>query len=231
MSKNDSSNLGYLGYSFQIKLLKQLVEDHKFSESIIHIIDPNYFDNEYMKLMIVNLKNHLSKYETIPTYETLFNLIKVEIKREIARESATELVKEVQGTDNKDCLHVQDVAIRFFKQQELKKATQKIQKILDTGDFDRYDECEELIKQAISVGTETDEGVDVFHAIEDVLDEDYRNPIPTGLHGIDSLMGGGLAKGELGVILAAFGVGKTTIMTRMANTAYLEGKNVVQIFS
>jgi hypothetical protein len=43
-------------------------------------------------------------------------------------------------------------------------------------------------------------------------------------------MGGGLSKGELGVILAAFGVGKTTIMTRMANTAYLMGKNVVQIF-
>lgn len=43
-------------------------------------------------------------------------------------------------------------------------------------------------------------------------------------------MGGGLSKGELGVILAAFGVGKTTLMTRMANSAYLEGKNVVQIF-
>jgi hypothetical protein len=50
------------------------------------------------------------------------------------------------------------------------------------------------------------------------------------LVGIDNLMGGGLSKGELGVILAAFGVGKTTLMTRMANSAYLEGKNVVQIF-
>jgi hypothetical protein len=63
-----------------------------------------------------------------------------------------------------------------------------------------------------------------------VLSEDFRNPIATGLTGIDNLMGGGLSKGELGVILAAFGVGKTTIMTRMANTAYLMGKNVVQIF-
>jgi replicative DNA helicase len=206
------------------------VEDHKFSETIISIVDPNYFDNEYMRLIVASLKDYYEKYETIPSYETIFNLIKTQVRREIARESAVELIKEVKESDNKDCLHTQDVAIKFCKQQELKKATQKIQKILDNGDFDRYEECEELVKQAISVGTEKDEGIDIFHAIEDVLSEDFRSPIATGLTGIDNLMGGGLSKGELGVILAAFGVGKTTIMTRMANTAYLTGKNVVQIF-
>ena len=230
MTKNESINLGYLGYSFQVKLVKQLVEDHKFSETIISIVDPNYFDNEYMRLIVASLKDYYEKYETIPSYETIFNLIKTQVRREIARESAVELIKEVKESDNKDCLHIQDVAIKFCKQQELKKATQKIQKILDNGDFDRYEECEELVKQAISVGTEKDEGIDIFHAIEDVLSEDFRSPIATGLTGIDNLMGGGLSKGELGVILAAFGVGKTTIMTRMANTAYLTGKNVVQIF-
>jgi RecA/RadA recombinase len=183
-----------------------------------------------MRLIVASLKDYYEKYETIPSYETIFNLIKTQVRREIARESAVELIKEVKESDNKDCLHTQDVAIKFCKQQELKKATQKIQKILDNGDFDRYEECEELVKRAITVGTEKDEGVDMFHAIEDVLSDDFRNPIPTGLVGIDNLMGGGLSKGELGVILAAFGVGKTTIMTRMANTAYLDGKNVVQIF-
>lgn len=230
MSKNESLNLGYLGYSFQVKLVKQLIEDHKFSESIITIIDANYFDNEYMRLIVASLKDYYEKYEITPSYETIYNIIKSEVRREITRESATELIKEVKESDNRDCLHTQDVAIKFCKQQELKKATQKIQKILDGGDFDRYEECEELVKQAISVGVVKDEGVDIFHGIEDVLSEDFRSPIPTGLTGIDNLMGGGLSKGELGVILAAFGVGKTTLMTRMANSAYLEGKNVVQIF-
>ena len=43
-------------------------------------------------------------------------------------------------------------------------------------------------------------------------------------------MNGGLAKGELGVILAPTGVGKTTILTRFANTAFNMGYNVLQIF-
>lgn len=230
MAKKKGLNLGYLGHTFQIKLLKQIIEDYKFSENIISIVDPNYFDNEYMRLIVASIKDYYEEYDTIPTYSTIRDNINIGIKREIPRESAIELLREIQSTDNKDCLHIQDTSIKFCKQQELKKATQKIQKILDSGDFDRYQECEEMIKQAISVGTDKDEGIDVFHKIEDVLEDDFRSPIGTGLTSIDNLMGGGLAKGELGVILAAFGVGKTTLMTRLANNAYLEGKNVVQIF-
>ena len=230
MTKEKKVNLGYLGYSFQIRLVKQLVEDRKFSEEIMDIIEPQYFDNEYLRLLIASLKDYYEKYESIPTYETLFQLVKVDIKREIARESAIEMIKEVKNADHQDCLHTQEVAIKFCKQQELKKANNKIQKILEAGDFDRYDECEEILKEALLVGGEKDTGIDVFHAIEEVLSEDFRNPIPTGMIGIDNLMDGGLSKGELGVILAPFGVGKTTLITKMANTAYNLGYNVVQIF-
>jgi len=230
MGKEEVKNLGYLGYSFQIKLVKQMVEDTKFSESILDIISPNYFDNEYIRLIIASVKDYNENYDTIPAYDTIRQIIKSEVRREIARESALEMVKEIQESDSKDCLHTQEVAIKFCKQQELKKANQMIGKILDTGDFDRYEECEEILKQALTIGDTNDNGIDVFHAIEDVLSDDFRDPILTGIVGLDNLMGGGLAKGELGVILAPFGVGKTTLVTRMANTAYNLGYNVVQIF-
>jgi KaiC/GvpD/RAD55 family RecA-like ATPase len=51
-----------------------------------------------------------------------------------------------------------------------------------------------------------------------------------GIPGIDKLLKGGLAKGEIGVILAPTGVGKTTILTKIANTAFNLGYNVLQIF-
>ena len=230
MTKQKEKNLGYLGWSFQVKLVKQLIEDNKFSEEIIDIIDPKYFDNEYMRLIVASIKNYYESYDTIPSYVTLIELIRIDIKRDIARDSALEMIKEIKSSDNKDCLHTQEVATKFCKQQELKKATNKIQNILENGDFDRYDECEDILKVALSVGGEKDSGIDVFHAIDDVLCDDFRNPIPTGMIGIDNLMDGGLSKGELGVILAPFGVGKTTLITRMANTAYNMGYNVVQIF-
>jgi replicative DNA helicase len=66
--------------------------------------------------------------------------------------------------------------------------------------------------------------------MDEVLNDDFRHPIPMGIPGIDRLMKGGLAKGEIGVILAPTGVGKTTLMTKIANTAFNMGYNVIQIF-
>jgi replicative DNA helicase len=51
-----------------------------------------------------------------------------------------------------------------------------------------------------------------------------------GIAGIDNLLKGGLAKGELGVILAPTGVGKTTVLTKICNHAFNLGYNVLQIF-
>ena len=86
------------------------------------------------------------------------------------------------------------------------------------------------IREALQVG-EKDLGTqDVFDHLSTVLEDDYRHPIPMGIDGLDNLLNGGLAKGELGVILAPTGVGKTTILSKIANSAYNLGYNVLQIF-
>jgi len=66
--------------------------------------------------------------------------------------------------------------------------------------------------------------------LDDVLKDDFRHPIPMGITGIDNLLKGGLAKGELGVILAPTGVGKTTVLSKIANNGFNLGYNVLQVF-
>jgi KaiC/GvpD/RAD55 family RecA-like ATPase len=70
--------------------------------------------------------------------------------------------------------------------------------------------------------------MDIFHDIEHVLEDDFRKPIRTGIHGLDDIMDGGLARGELAVVLAPFGVGKTTMLTKNAQ-AMTDGLKVLQI--
>jgi replicative DNA helicase len=89
---------------------------------------------------------------------------------------------------------------------------------------------EGLIREALQVGEVEKGQTDVFDNLDTVLDEDYRHPIPMGITGIDKLLKGGLAKGEIGVILAPTGVGKTTVLCKIANTAFNLGYNVLQIF-
>jgi replicative DNA helicase len=87
-----------------------------------------------------------------------------------------------------------------------------------------------MVNKALQVGEIDEAEHDVFTNLDQVLDEDYRHPIPMGIAGIDNLLKGGLAKGELGVILAPTGVGKTTVLTKICNHAFNLGYNVLQIF-
>jgi replicative DNA helicase len=106
----------------------------------------------------------------------------------------------------------------------------KAQKIIDGGEFENYDTLEELVREALLVGSKDTTTMDVFSNLDQVLDEDYRHPIPMGIPGIDRLLKGGLAKGEIGVILAPTGVGKSTILTKISNHAFNLGFNVLQVF-
>jgi replicative DNA helicase len=101
---------------------------------------------------------------------------------------------------------------------------------LDNGEFENYDKLEELFRAAIQIGENGNKIEDVFNNLDDVLNEDFRHPIPMGIVGIDKLLKGGLAKGEIGVILAPTGVGKTTILSKIANSAFNNGYNVLQMF-
>lgn len=202
------STLGYLGQSFQLQLLNQLIVDEKFSTTIIDILDPTYFDSEHLRFISNEIKNYWEKYQTIPLISTLEQIVNQIVTKEITRDYVLDSLQEIKNVNQKDCMYVQDTALKFCKQQELKKATKKIDKILESGDFEKYDDCVEILKKAVSVGNHKDSGTEVFEGLDDVLSDDFRKPIPTGIVGLDNLMDGGLSKGELGVILAPFGVGK-----------------------
>lgn len=223
------TGFGYLGTSFQLKLLSQIILDPKFGDSIIPVINPKYFDNQNYRQLMVMVKDYYEKYESIPNFENLKQLIALEIKDDIQREYLVAIIKEISELTTEDSEFIKDKALKFCKQQELKKAVQRISGILEKGDFENYDQCEDILRKATVVGEDTDEGVEVMHSINDVLSDDFRKPIPTGIEGIDNCIGGGLGKGELGIFLAAMGVGKSTILTKFANTAYNLGHTVLQI--
>jgi len=223
-------NFDYLGNTFQIQLLNQLIVDKNFSSTIIDVLDGNYFDNKYFKIISQLTKEYYKKYESTPSFDTLEQLVKSEISQELVQKIVLDTLKQVQDAPFEGTLFVQEKALKFCKQQELQKAMEKAQKIITEGDFESYDKVEGLVRDALQVG-QTDTGItDIFSGLDTVLEEDYRHPIPMGIAGIDKLLKGGLAKGEIGVILAPTGVGKTTILTKIANTAYNLGYNVLQIF-
>jgi len=230
MAKVKRDSFGYLGADFQVRLVAQLLVDTRFAESIIDILDPNYFQDKSHKFMVSTIIDAYNDHNIIPDMGSLRFRLLDKIKDEYDLKYTLAQLKTVEDANLNDGLEVQDKGMRFCKQQELQKSIKEIQSIIDKGDFDRYEECEEILKKALEHGDNKDTGISVFDNIESVLLDDFRKPIPTGINGLDEVMDGGLAPSELGIILAPFGVGKTTMITKIANTAKDLGKNVLQIF-
>ena len=227
---SDKKNFSYLGNTFQIQLLNNIVIYKEFSNSIIDVIDPQYFDNQYFKIICQMIKEYYLKYEHIPTFNTIEQLTKSEVSSPMAQKNILDTLEQVKTVSDEGSIYVQEKSLKFCKQQELQRVMVKSQSIIDNGDFESYDKLEEMVRGALQVG-EVDKGTtDVFFNLSEVMDEDYRHPIPIGIPGIDNLLKGGLAKGEIGVILAPTGVGKSTFTTKIANHAFNLGYNVLQIF-
>ena len=225
-----NKNFDYLGSTFQIQLLNQIIVDKDFSRSIIDVIENNYFENKYFKIIIQMVKEYYTKYEHTPTFDTLEQITKSELQQELASKIVLDTLTKIKDAPTEGQEFVQEKALKFCKQQELQKAITKAQKVIDGGEFENYDTLETLVREALQVGEREDGMEDVFNNLDEVLNEDYRHPIPMGIPGIDRLLKGGLARGEIGVVLAPTGVGKSTLLTKISNHAFNLGYNVLQIF-
>ena len=76
-----NKNFEYLGSTFQLQLLNQIIVDKEFARSIIDVIQTNYFENRYFKIIIQMVKEYYVKYEHTPSFETLEQITKAELQQ------------------------------------------------------------------------------------------------------------------------------------------------------
>lgn len=214
--KNDRDNLGYLGTDFQYKLAKAFFEDKKFFMGINSIVNQNMFTDTSLRTCIGVLKEYYEKYELVPSYKTMEIELRQKAQNEMDREFLVETIKRIKETSSEGTESIHEKADKFFKQQNIVKVANEILKIASDGDITKYPECVELIQKAMEVGADDDMGISVFDNLDEVLSDEYRTPIPTGIGKVDETLEGGLGKGELGIIVGPSSFGKTSMTTAMA---------------
>ena len=216
----DKSNIGYLDIDFQYKLAKIFVEDSKFFESVASIVDQNAFTDSLLRKFVGTIKDYYSKESLIPSYDMLNIILREKSKTNTDIEEVDALIKKLKfETSLEGYIFVKDVALKFFKQQNLIRVANKILEIAGKGDIDRYAECQQLLDDASMVGQEDDFGYDIYELQDKALSNDYTVSIPTGISMLDDVLGGGLDKGKLGLLIAPAGFGKTSFTTAIDSFA------------
>lgn len=220
--KLDKNSLGYLGIDYQYRLVKCFVEDSKFFRELANIIEPAYFTDPLLRLFVDTVCRYYRRESMVPSYDTICIQLKDRATTEIEVAETDALIKKVKfETSLEGMTTVEELATKFFKQQNYAKIAKKIIECVEHGDDDKFDEIQHLWDEASLAGGGEDFGYSVFD--EDVENEAFSPtasvPIPTGVSALDAVLNGGLDKGKVGVIIGSSGFGKTTFATAIASYA------------
>ena len=173
---------------------------------------------------------YFTKYRSFPTPQLLISIVRENLADDtdlILKEQVVEFLHRLRSNpDMGDQQYVKDKSLDFCKRQAFKEALEKSVELIAT---DKFESVVGLMKEAVSVGMANSTGHDFFEDMEARFVKSNRAVCPTGLKRLDShdILRGGLGKGEIGVVTANTGVGKSHWLTCVGANAMRHGKNVI----
>jgi replicative DNA helicase len=222
-------NLGVFGKSFQENLCRLLLYDRPFCDQIKEVLDVGFFELKYLQLFTKKLFTYKDKYQVHPSNEALTSIFRSELEDEspVLQKQVRDFFVRLTAHDTiEDQEYTKSKALDFCKKQVLKDAIMKSVPLINRCSFE---EIEKLITDALRLGLDNDYGYDYIKDFEERFLIKCRNPISTGWHKIDKITHGGLGIGELTVVIAPTGAGKSHVLVHLGANAMKQGKNVVHI--
>ena len=221
------STLTQFGHVFQAKIITSLLVEQKFLQTICDILKPVYFDSDANKWLVGTIIAYFLEYKTSPTLEVM--KVKIDsmegMTNDIMQVSVIDNLKESwRNRESTDLKFVQEQTIEFCKNQVMKNAIMDSVDLIEVG---QYDQIKKIVDEAMKAGSDRDLGHEYIEGIEERLTKSARDTIKTGWDPVDEVMDGGLGKGELGIVVAPAGIGKTWCLQNIGAAAVKEGLDVV----
>lgn len=217
------NKLSAYGHSFRVKILFALLNDKHFLHNISDILLSEYFDSPSHKWIIDTILNYYSKYHTTPTMEVL----KMELKKEtndVLQLSIKEELKQAYTVTEDDIEYVKEEFFNFCKNQRLKEALLKSVDLLEAGE---YEDIRKLVDNALKAGVEKNVGHEYEKDIESRFREEEMKKVPFPWKVFNDNTDGGIGSGDLMLLFAPPGIGKSTVVANIAAYVAKCGKNVV----
>jgi replicative DNA helicase len=188
------------------------------------MLQAKYFESDANNWIVTTIQEYFEEYKSSPTLEVM--KVKMEkIDNDVLKTQIVQHLKDAwKFTEAQDLEYIKDQALDFCKNQEIKRAILQSVELLKSG---RYDEIKTNIDNAMKAGADKDIGHDYMTSIEERYTAAVRDVQPTPWEVINELTDGGLGKGELGVMVAPAGIGKSWALMNIGADAVKKGKTVL----
>ena len=221
------------GRDFQEKFCHLLLKDRSFCDQILEVFDVDFLELKFLKIFVNKVIDYKLEFNTHPSYDTMKAVIisgledsneavKKQVRDFFARIYKADMGVSVTGIDGEE--YIKKESLDFCKKQKLKEAMIKSVKLLKSSSFD---EIAKEMNEALKLGSDSNFGYDYIKDFEERFLLKSRNPISTGWQNLDEICRDGLGTGELGVVVAPTGAGKSMVLVHLGSQAIKAGKNVV----
>jgi len=222
----ENVNFGRYGKTFQEGLVQLIFEDRTFADQITEVLNIDFLELEYLQVFITKVVKYRAKYGKHPSVDVMVSMMRTELDNEdeVIQKQVRDYFTRIHTSEVTAVEYIKETALDFCRKQKLKEAMMKSVGLLQSSSFD---EISQVINEALKLGSENNFGYDYMADFEARFVPKHRNPVSTGWSDIDVIIGGGLGKSELGVVIAPTGAGKSMVLVHLGASALQEGKTVV----
>jgi archaellum biogenesis ATPase FlaH len=222
----EKNDLSRFGRAFQENLVQLILLDRPFSDQIREVFSTDFLELKYLQAFVNIIFSYKDKYKIHPTFDIMTTLIRTGLdeQNETVQKQVRDYFARIHDKEPDGAEFVKETSLDFCKKQKLKEAMLKSVKLLQTASFD---EISKTINEALKLGTTSNFGYDYLVDFEKRFQLKSRNPISMGWAEIDGICKGGLGSGELGVVIAPTGAGKSMVLVHLGTEAIRAGKTVV----
>jgi replicative DNA helicase len=217
-------NLKKFGPEFQLKCISGLISDKPFMERINDIVDPLSFESDADQWIVKTSLKYFLKFKELPTLTTFQVELDAVEQDELKNKVVTQLRLVFNKITDSDLMYVKEQFLEFCRNQTLKNAIMESVEHLQRG---QYEKIKSVVDHAMKAGMERNIGHDYMTDIDKRMSVMSRNTISTKWQVVDQIMDGGLAAGEMGIVTACAGSGKSWVLAKLGAEAMRQGKNVL----
>ena len=226
MLYDGKEDFSQFGKSFQENMCQLILCDRAFADQIKEVLNINFLEFNYLQVFVKRIFSYKEKYGMHPSDSIMTTILRAEISEEnqLVQKQVRDFFARMKKTEVQDKEYIKDTSIDFCKKQVLKGAILKSVPLLKKSSFE---DIQKLINEAMKLGNSSDGGYYYIKDFEKRFEIKTRNPVTTGWKVIDDLNKGGLGKGELGVVIAPTGAGKSMALVHLGAQAVKESKTVI----
>ncbi len=226
MAESNRVDFSRFGKAFQESLCQLILQDRPFADQICEVLHVEYFELKYLQVFVRKVLDYKDKYKVHPTSKVMTTILRTEMdgENEAVQKQVRDYFARIYEVEVEGSEYVKTTALDFCRKQNLKDAMIKCVPLLEESSFD---EISSILTSSLKLGIDNNYGYDYLKDFEERFAFKARNQVTTGWEHIDKICKGGLGQGELGVVIAPTGAGKSMVLVHLGASAIKAGKTVV----